>query len=111
MAQEWRSSAGGLVDVSKYAMVAGFTMPAFMTRAAYARTIKMPPAVVEMDLQSESGRAWDVFTQLLFVSKRRKSIPFQVYVNNSVGDEAELVDLVAVFNSETCTIMLSGEES
>lgn len=125
-----QKTGAGPVDVSRYAREAGLEMPTFMTAAAHAATLQMPPAVVKMGIQSESGRARDVFMQLLFasggqsISAHRRGegwgssgagpIPFRVSVNNHGRGGSSIVNLVAVFKSgklSGCTIMLADEAS
>src|ERR1039457_6071266 len=105
-------------DVSKIARESGIRYPVFITQAAYAEFVTVPPGVV---CQDEQGRLWDV-VWMLFCAIRRKlaetsRILFQLYVRNSNEGEAPMVTLAAVCGpldfddpQPAITIMLPDED-
>ncbi len=68
---------GVLIDVSKTAREAGFTLPVAITAAAYADTVEWTKADSERQrvYQDQSGRLWDALYMAVFAIRARSARP------------------------------------
>lgn len=96
---------------------AGFTVPVFLTAAAYSNYVRIPEGV---DGQDEEGRLWDILwmlrTRIKQVCTRDSRIEFQLYVRNS-NRKPRLVTLAVKLgprdtedSSPAMTVMLPTED-
>ena len=107
---------GVLVDVSDFALEAGFAIPVAITRGAYESCI-VPPDTFCSDGQSTAGRLWDTLRVLWITAKRSggSTVRFSVLFLMHSSAELEPVELKAMCHPDdndkpVVTIMLPTED-
>ncbi len=111
---------GELVDVSKTAKEAGFSIPVAVTHAVWHEYIEWENVINKKAYQNTEGRLWDVLSMLRFACNRFKDeseIKYRLYVvpRDRQAVKPSLVELKAVIgggdNGEpVITIMLPNED-
>ena len=107
---------GVLVDVSDFALEAGFAIPVAITRAAYDSYI-VPSDSLRSDGQSTEGRLWDTLRILWITAKHNggSTVMFSVLFLMDSAAKPERIELKAMChpgdNSEpVITIMCPSED-
>ena len=107
---------GVLVDVSDFALEAGFAIPVAVTRAAYQSYI-VPSDSLRSDGQSAEGRLWDTLRVLWVIAKRRggSTVMFSVLFLMDSAAEPEPIELKAMCHpgdnhEPVVTILLPTED-
>lgn len=99
---------GALIDVSDRW---GFDVPGYsevaLTRAAWARCVKMPKGVVGQDEHARLFNILDALKQELR-SRSKRIIPFPIYVWGK-GKKTTRIDLVALLSQGAVTVILADE--
>ena len=107
---------GVLVDVSDFALEAGFAIPVAITRAAYDSYI-VPSDSLRSDGQSTEGRLWDLLRVLWITAKRNggATVMFSVLFLMDSAAKPEQIELKAMCHpgdsrEPVVTILLPNED-
>ena len=107
---------GVLVDVSDFALEAGYAVPVAITRAAYDSYI-VPSDSLRRDGQSAEGHLWDTLRILWITAKRNggSTIMFSVLFVMNAATKPEPIELKAMCHpgdnrEPVVTIMLPNED-
>lgn len=86
---------GVLIDVTKTAKEAGFSVPAVVTAHVWEECVRVPEGCE--GTQDESGRLWDVCWMAMVAARKAQNasrVKVELYVVRHEGRAAELVELV-----------------
>lgn len=112
--REMAIADGVLIDISTMAKEAGFKVPVAVTHTLYANWIE-PDEYSKRQVQSSSGRIWDILMHLHYASKAAKSEIVYINVVFAGKDGSKTVKIKAVIGpgdtaDPVLTIMLPHED-